>query len=60
MSVKPVIYAANVSEFDLKSGNEYTKRVQDYAKSHGAEVVIISAKLKKNFVNSAKKKLLNT
>ena len=45
MSTKPVIYAANVSEFDLKDGNEYTKLVQDYADSHSAEMVIISAKI---------------
>lgn len=45
MSTKPVIYAANVSEFDLKDGNEYTKQVQDYASKHNAEVVLISAKI---------------
>ena len=45
MSVKPVIYCANVSEFDLKDGNEYTKRVEDYAKSHGAQTVIICARI---------------
>lgn len=45
MSTKPVIYAANVSEFDLKEGNAYTKQVQDYAKTHNAEVVIISARI---------------
>ncbi len=45
MSTKPVIYAANVSEFDLKDGNQYTKQVQEYADSHSAEMVIISAKI---------------
>lgn len=45
MSTKPVIYAANVSEFDLKSGNHYTEEVNEYAKSHSAEMVIISAKI---------------
>lgn len=45
MSTKPVIYAANVSEFDLKSGNNYTELVNEYAKSHSAEMVIISAKI---------------
>lgn len=45
MSTKPVIYAANVSEFDLKEGNEYTKAVENYAKAHNAEVVIISARI---------------
>ena len=45
MSVKPVIYCANVSEDDLKSGNNYTKLVDEYAKNHNAQMVIISAKI---------------
>ena len=45
MCIKPVIYAANVSEFDVVKGNEYTKIVDEYAKKHGAEMVIISAKI---------------
>lgn len=45
MSTKPVIYCANVSEFDLKSGNTYTKQVEEYAKTHGADVVLVSAKI---------------
>src|SRR5574344_482674 len=45
MSTKPVIYAANVSEFDLKTGNDYTKKVDEYATKHDAQMVIISAKI---------------
>lgn len=45
MSTKPVIYAANVSEYDLKDGNAYTQQVKDYASKHDAEVVLISAKI---------------
>ena len=45
MSVKPVIYAANVSEYDLKDGNNYTQLVKDYASKHNAQVVLISAKI---------------
>lgn len=48
MSTKPVIYCANVSETDLKSGNDYTKKVEAYAKAHGAETVIISAKIEED------------
>lgn len=51
MSVKPVIYCANVSEFDLKEGNEYTKRVEEYAKSHGAQTVIICARIEEELVD---------
>lgn len=45
MSAKPVIYCANVTEFDLKNGNAYTKKVEEYAKTHGADVVLVSAKI---------------
>lgn len=45
MSTKPVIYVANVAETDIKDGNNYTKQVAEYAKSHGAETVIISARI---------------
>lgn len=45
MMTKPVIYVANVSENDIKSGNAYTRQVEEYAKSHGAETVIISARI---------------
>lgn len=45
MMTKPVIYVANVSENDIKSGNDYTRQVEEYAKKHGAETVIISAKI---------------
>lgn len=50
MSVKPVIYCANVSETDLKSGNEYTKLVEEYASSHNSKTVIISAKIEEELV----------
>ena len=33
MTTKPVIYAANVSETDLATGNDYVERVKEYAKT---------------------------
>ena len=45
MTTKPVIYAANVSESDLASGNDYVEKVKQYAKTHNADVVVISAKI---------------
>ncbi len=45
MSTKPVIYVANVSETEIKDGNAYTKQVEEYAKTHGAQTVIISARI---------------
>jgi len=54
MSIKPVIYAANVSETDVVSGNDYTKLVDEYAKKHGAEMVIISAKIEEELADLSK------
>ena len=50
MSVKPVIYCANVSEFDLKDGNNYTRLVQEYAQARNAQTVIICARIEEELV----------
>ncbi len=54
MSTNPVIYAANVSEYDLKDGNDYTKQVKEYAAKHNAEVVLISAKIEEELAELGK------
>jgi hypothetical protein len=43
ITAKPALYVANVDEAGLKSGNEYLKRVQDYAAREHAEVVAVCA-----------------
>lgn len=40
---KPVLYVCNVNEGDAATGNEWTKKVAEYASAHGADTVIISA-----------------
>ena len=50
MSTKPVIYAANVSESDLATGNAYVDKVREYASKHSADVVVISAKIEAELV----------
>ena len=45
LTIKPMIFAANVSEDDLATGNEYVERVKAYAKDLNTEVVIVSAKV---------------
>jgi len=46
ITLKKIIYAANVSEDDIASGNdEFTKQVVDYANKEGAKVIIMCAKL---------------
>ncbi|CCJ33352.1 MULTISPECIES: redox-regulated ATPase YchF [Caloramator] len=48
LTSKPVLYACNISEDDLISGNvenQYVQKVKEYAKNEGSEVVVICAKL---------------
>lgn len=51
MCIKPVIYAANVSETDLANGNAYVDKVREYASKHNADVVVISAKIEAELVD---------
>lgn len=46
LTLKPIIYLANVSEEDLaKEDNEYVKLVKEYAKKEKAPVVVLCAKV---------------
>ena len=45
ITLKPVIYLANVSEEDLTNDNNYVQMVTEYAKKEGAQTVKICAKL---------------
>lgn len=45
MCIKPVIYVANVGEADLAKGNKYVDALNEYVKTNGADVVIISAQI---------------
>jgi GTP-binding protein YchF len=48
LTTKPVLYAANISEDDLVSGNlenDYVKKVKEFATTENSGVVIISAKI---------------
>lgn len=51
LTSKPVIYAANVSEDDVATENEYVKQVKEYAKSEGSEVIVLSAKLEEDLAD---------
>jgi GTP-binding protein YchF len=47
LTAKPVIYAANISEFDMGKNEddiEYVRRVKEFAKQEGSEVLVICAK----------------
>ncbi|OZM56580.1 redox-regulated ATPase YchF [Lottiidibacillus patelloidae] len=47
LTIKPVLYVANVSEEDLLAGedNEYVKKVKAYAAKEGAEVITVCARI---------------
>ena len=47
LTMKPILYIANVSENDLENPdeNEYVKKVRDYAKIENAEVIPLCVKL---------------
>ncbi|MBE9029702.1 redox-regulated ATPase YchF [filamentous cyanobacterium LEGE 11480] len=47
---KPVIYATNVSDEELASGNEFVEKVRKVAADEGAEVVVISAQVESELV----------
>lgn len=45
LSAKPVLFACNVSEDDLDSGNEWVETVREIARIHEDEVVMFCAKI---------------
>jgi GTP-binding protein YchF len=47
---KPMIYATNVSEDDLATGNQWVEQVRELAQTEAAQVVIISAQVEAELV----------
>ncbi len=46
LTLKPIIYMANVSEDDLSNdGNSYVDMVREYAKGENAEVIVVCAQI---------------
>ena len=46
LTLKPMIYMANVSEEDLVVGtNDYVEKLKEYASNENSEVVVVSAKM---------------
>jgi ribosome-binding ATPase len=50
LSRKPVIYACNVSEDDLATGNDWVEQVRTFAAQENAQVVVISAQVESELV----------
>ncbi|MEA5514736.1 redox-regulated ATPase YchF [Nodularia sp. UHCC 0506] len=47
---KPIIYAANVSEEELATGNDFVEKVRQVAATEDAQVVIVSAQVEAELV----------
>lgn len=45
LTIKPIIYVANVNEDDVTTGNDYVNKLKEQAEKENAKVVIISAKI---------------
>lgn len=54
LSAKEVIFCANVRENELSFDNEYVKKVKEYAKSMGFEVVKLCAKVEEELIGLSK------
>ncbi len=50
LTSKPIIYAANVSEDDLATGNNWVEQVQVIAAQETAQVVVVSAQVESELV----------
>lgn len=50
LTAKPIIYATNVSEDDLATGNQYVEQVREQASQEAAKVVIISAQVESELI----------
>ncbi|MEC4802933.1 MAG: redox-regulated ATPase YchF [Jaaginema sp. PMC 1079.18] len=50
LTAKPIIYATNVSEDDLATGNQYVEQVRELANQEAAKVVVISAQVESELI----------
>lgn len=45
LTLKPIIYMANIGEDELLTGNSYVTKVEEYAKKDSAQVITVCAKI---------------
>ena len=50
LTLKPVIYAANVSEDDLSSENDWVQEVRNFASNSHAKVIVVSAQVESELI----------
>ena len=51
LTAKPVLYVCNVDESSAKSGNQYSKQVEEMAAAEGAEALVIAAKTEEDIAS---------
>lgn len=51
LTTKPVLYVCNVDETSAKNGNEYSRKIEEVAKSEGAEAMVIAAKTEEDIAS---------
>lgn len=51
LTTKPVLYVCNVDEASAKSGNDYSKKIEEIAAREGAEAMVIAAKTEEDIAS---------
>ena len=51
LTTKPVLYVCNVDEANAKTGNDYSRRVEEMAAQEGAEAMVIAAKTEEDIAS---------
>lgn len=51
LTTKPVLYVCNVDEASAKSGNAYSKKIEEIAAKEGAEAMVIAAKTEEDIAS---------
>lgn len=61
LTMKPIIYVANIKENEIGTDNDYVKDLKEYAKKDNAEVIVLCAKIEEElsaFENEEKEAFL--
>ena len=51
LTAKPVLYVCNVDESSAKDGNDYSRRIEEIARTENAETMIIAAKTEEDIAS---------
>lgn len=51
LTTKPVLYVCNVDEASAKTGNDYSRKIEEVAKAEGAEAMVIAGKTEEDIAS---------